>query len=126
MTDVLYHATWPSHADAIERDGLMPGTFFANTPGYAAAFLAMRPGEFIGMMTLDTPDGPIEVPNIVRHDEVVVFAVHVDTLDADRLDESHDHVAAFYPADLQCWEYHDTISADALVRLDPINISKVA
>jgi len=47
-------------------------------------------------------------------------------LDADRLDESHDHAAAFYPDDLRCWEYHDAVSPHSLVRLDPINISKVA
>ena len=126
MTEVLYHATWPTRADTITREGLTPGTYFANTPGYAAAFLAMRGGEFVGIMTVDTPDGPVEVPNVIRHDEVVVFAVHIEALDVDRLDESHDHAAAFYPDDLRCWEYRDAVSPHSLVRLDPINISKVA
>jgi len=125
MTEVLYHATWPTRRKDIVTGGLRPGTYFANTPGYAAAFLAMRGGEFVGLMEIDTPDGPAQVPNVVIHDHVEVFAVHVDALDPDLLHESNDHAADFYPDDLRCWTYDGDVSPHALLNVR-VDISGVA
>lgn len=124
MTDILFHATWPTQADTISREGLKHGSFFANTPGYAAAFLALRGGrEIIGLKIVETDDGPVALPDFIQHHEAVVFAVPLQVLNPDRLEASHDHAAAFYPDDLLCWQYHDAIAPQSLIRLDPINIS---
>lgn len=123
---MIYHATYPTNAESIKREGLRAPTFFANTPGYALAFLAMRGGrEYVGVRTVKAGDTDLEVPHVIEHDEIVVFAVDPDKLPIPPV-ISDDHVAMFYPDDLVCYvseagvapehviEYHTYKIADLL------------
>ncbi len=80
---VIYHATPMANLPSIVEHGLKPspwenGTYFANTPGYAAAFMRLR------MVTGD----------------IVVFPVDTDDFDPERIMPGDDHNPGFFPDDL--------------------------
>lgn len=124
MSEMIYHATYETHLDSIEESGLKPGTYFANTAGYAAAFLAIRGGvEHRGAIEKEI-DGKIErFPDIVVHKGAHVFAVATE--DVERwLAPSYDHSASFYPDDLDCWIVDCAIDSELLTYVGYIEFPK--
>jgi len=126
LPTVMYHATYPTHADQIRQEGLRAGTYFANTPGYAVAFLAMRGGvEIVGTKVVEFDGIPTEVPDTIVHTKVVVFAVMPDRLPIPPV-PSFDHVAGLYPDDLECYVSQVALPAISVTDYDIYDISQYA
>jgi len=100
---VLYHATYPSNVEDIRKNGLNAGTYFANTPGYAAGFLAIRGGvEVRGIVEKDINGKTELVSDLVVHDGAHVFAVPFEKVKKWAA-PSYDHSRSYFPEDLECW-----------------------
>lgn len=120
---MIYHATYPTNAESIKREGLRELTFFANTPGYALAFLATRGGrEYVGVRTVKVGDADLEVPQVIEHEEIVVFAVDPDKLPVPPA-ISDDHTATFYPDDLVCYVSEASIAPEHVIEYHTYKIA---
>lgn len=122
IPDVLYHATWPSRVESIQQEGLRSaweGVYFCAKPHHAAGFLRMRGGEMIGIKKIFHAGQMHDVPDIVLHDNIVVFDVDTSGLDPALFSKSEDHVMGFgfYPADLESWVYAGHVPPEAIVGL---------
>lgn len=122
----LYHATFPSRADAIEKEGIRAAgdgfVYMANNPGYAAGFLRLRGGEYVGEKWLNLPmlglNGPvIGFPNIITHDTIAVFEIDEMMLNPNRLHVSTDHASSIAPPDLVSIAHDGDIPPEAIVRV---------
>lgn len=60
-----------------------------------------------------------DIPDIVLHDNIVVFDIATGCLDAALFSKSDDHSMAsgFYPADLESWVYDGPIPPEAIIGL---------
>ena len=123
--EMIYHATYSENADSIQKEGLREMTFFANTAGYAAAFLAMRGGkELVGTTTIEVDGRNLEVPHFIQHDEIVVFAVDPNNLPIPPV-ISDDHAAMFYPDDLVCYVSEAGVAPEHIVLYRNYKISEL-
>lgn len=117
----LYHATWPSRVDAIAAEGIRPafdGVYLTSKAGHAAGFMRLRGAEHTGQTReVEFKDRTITVPEIILHDEIVVYEIDPALLDLDRLTVSEDHVveSGIYPADLESWIYAGIVPVNALL-----------
>jgi hypothetical protein len=118
----LYHATWPSRVETIERDGILPApdndvVYLANKPHYAAGFLRMRGHEYLGIIEVRVPvlglvSAPIlNMPDLAQHDDIVVYEVEVDE---SLVEESTDHSPGIVPDDLESFVHHGPVAVTAL------------
>jgi hypothetical protein len=119
MSGFLYHATWPGHEADIAVNGLVPGSdgvvYLAGPElAHAAVFLAIRPGEFKGHKKVIIGGETVMVPDYEEHEKLVVFKIPRSALDPEKLSESFDHSASFFPDDLESFVYDGTIDVFAL------------
>lgn len=126
IPDVLYHATWPSRVASIDVEGLRSaweGVYLCSKPHHAAGFLRMRGGEMIGIKKIEFDGIFHDVPDIVLHDNIVVFDVATGCLDDALFSKSEDHSMAsgFYPDDLESWVYAGPIPPEAIIGLSSHN-----
>ena len=118
----LFHATWPSRIEGIAIDQrVRPGVdgcvYLANKPEYAAGFLRLRGGEFVGVIEVELDGRKVHVPDYVPHDHVFVVEISVARLESRRLGVSSDHSPLFFPDDLACYAYRGPIPRRAITRI---------
>jgi len=114
LPEKLYHATWEPNFNGIVNKGLKAGTYFANKLDYAVGFVAMRPGEYKGMVWKRFPDKDgnyidFQVPDYEYHDTIAVFSIRVSKLDKSLIKESWDHSPSYFPSDLLSYTYEGDI-----------------
>ena len=121
--EFLYHATYETNVESILESGLKKHTYFANTPGYAAAFLALRGGIEHKRVEKEV-DGKIEHDfEFIIHEGAHVFAVAKE--DVERwMAPSYDPSTSHYPDDLECWIVDCEIDPDDVVEVGYIEFPK--
>ena len=129
VPSVLYHATWPSKVDSIIDDGLLPGfdgcIYLAGPlPDHAAQFIALR-HEIDGMKEMEIDGVVHQVPNVIEHDTLYVFAVYTDLLDPELLHESGDHAAEFWHEDTKSFQYDGEIDSTMVELAIEIDLAAV-
>tara|TARA_B100000686_G_scaffold345355_1_gene429796 strand:+ start:2391 stop:2780 length:390 start_codon:yes stop_codon:yes gene_type:complete len=105
-----YHAAWDKHLDSILEFGLRPGpdgcVYMAGPePAHAAQFLALRGGPTNWELNEEGKMWPVQE----KADKIYVFTIYIDDLDMDKLHESFDHNANFFPPETEAVYYDDAI-----------------